>query len=44
MPRAFMFTKEEIISAAVELTREKGFSALTARAKKPPRRARSLRG
>lgn len=32
MPRAFMFTKEEIISAAVELTREKGFSALTARA------------
>ena len=27
-----MFTKEEIIAAAVELTREKGFQALTARA------------
>lgn len=32
MPRNFMFTKEEIISAAVSLTREKGFQALTARA------------
>ena len=32
MPRNFMFTKEEIIAAAVSLTREKGFQALTARA------------
>lgn len=32
MPRNFMFTKEEIIAAAVSVTREKGFQALTARA------------
>lgn len=32
MPRKFMFTKDEIINAAVEITREKGFSAVTARA------------
>lgn len=32
MPRNFMFTKEEIINAALDLTREKGFHAVTARA------------
>lgn len=32
MPRNFMFTREEIIAAAVELTRQKGITALTARA------------
>lgn len=32
MPRKFMFTREEIISAAIELTRKGGMSALTARA------------
>lgn len=32
MPRKFMFTKEEILDAALELTREKGFSAVSARA------------
>lgn len=32
MPRKFMFTREEIISAALELTRKGGVSALTARA------------
>lgn len=32
MPRKFMFTREEIISAALELVREGGISALTARA------------
>ena len=32
MPRNFMFTREEIIEAALELTREKGMAALTARA------------
>ena len=32
MPRKFMFTKEEIISAALELTRRGGMAALTARA------------
>ena len=32
MPRSFMFTKEEIINAALDLTREQGFDAVTARA------------
>lgn len=32
MPRKFMFTREEIISAALNLTRKSGISALTARA------------
>lgn len=32
MPRNFMFTKEEIINAALDLTREKGFDSVTARA------------
>lgn len=32
MPRNFLFTKEEIIAAALELTREKGFSAVSTRA------------
>lgn len=32
MPRKFLFTKDEIINAAVEITREKGFSSVTARA------------
>lgn len=32
MPRKFMFTKQEIIKAALDLTREKGFDAVTARA------------
>lgn len=32
MPRKFMFTREQIIAAAVELTRKDGLSALTARA------------
>lgn len=32
MPRKFMFTKEEILHAALDLVREKGFSAVTARA------------
>lgn len=32
MPRCFLFTKEEILNAALDLTREKGFSAVTARA------------
>lgn len=31
MPRKFMFTKEEIVDAALEITREKGISAVTAR-------------
>lgn len=31
MPRRFLFTKEEIQAAALELTREKGFAAVTAR-------------
>ena len=31
MPRRFLFTKEEIQTAALELTREKGFAAVTAR-------------
>lgn len=32
MPRKFMFTKEEIIASALNLTRKGGISALTARA------------
>ncbi len=32
MPRKFMFTKEEILTAALDLTREKGIQAVTARA------------
>lgn len=32
MPRNFKFTREEIISAALDITRKSGFSALTARA------------
>ncbi len=32
MPRAFLFTKEEIVAAALDLTREHGISAVTARA------------
>lgn len=32
MPRKFMFTKEEILNAALDLTREKGFESVTARA------------
>ncbi len=32
MPRKFIFTKEEIQNAALDLTREKGISAVTARA------------
>lgn len=31
MPRSFMFTKEEIVAAALDLTRERGFSAVSAR-------------
>lgn len=31
MPRDFLFTKEEIIKAALDLTRDKGFSAVSAR-------------
>lgn len=31
MPRKFLFTKEEIQAAALELTREKGFASVTAR-------------
>lgn len=32
MPRKFLFTKEEIVDAAIRLTRKSGASALTARA------------
>ncbi len=32
MPRDFLFTKDEIVKAALELTREKGFAAVSARA------------
>lgn len=32
MPRNFMFTKDEIIDAALDIVREKGFSAVSARA------------
>ena len=32
MPRKFMFEKEEIVNAALDITREKGISAVTARA------------
>ena len=30
MPRSYMFTKEQVLDAAIELTREKGFSAVPA--------------
>ncbi len=32
MPRQFMFSKQQIVDAAVDLTRQKGFSAVSARA------------
>lgn len=32
MPRDFLFTKDEIINAALDLTREKGFTAVSTRA------------
>ncbi len=32
MPRDFLFTKEQVVGAALELTREKGFAAVSARA------------
>lgn len=32
MPRSVLFTKEQIIESALDLTRERGFSAVTARA------------
>lgn len=32
MPRNFLFTKEQILNAALDLTREKGFAAVSARA------------
>lgn len=32
MPRSFLFTREQIVQAALELTREKGINAVTARA------------
>jgi len=32
MPRDFLFTKDEIVNAALALTREKGFAAVSARA------------
>ena len=31
MPRNYMFTKEQVLDAAIELTREKGFSSVSAR-------------
>lgn len=31
MPRDFLFTKEEVVKAALDLTREKGFAAVSAR-------------
>ena len=31
MPRKFMFTREEILTAALDLVREKGITAVTAR-------------
>ncbi len=31
MPRSYMFTKEQVLDAAIELTREKGFAAVSAR-------------
>ena len=31
MPRNYMFTKEQVLNAAIELTREKGFAAVSAR-------------
>lgn len=32
MPRDFLFTKDEIVKAALDLTRERGFAAVSARA------------
>lgn len=32
MPRKFLFTREQIVDAALEITRERGISAVTARA------------
>ncbi len=32
MPRDFLFSKDEIVKAALDLTREKGFAAISARA------------
>ena len=32
MPRSFLFTREQIVQGALELTREKGINAVTARA------------
>ena len=31
MPRNYMFTKEQVLDAAIQLTREKGFAAVSAR-------------
>lgn len=31
IPRSYMFTKEQVLDAAIELTRKKGFSAVSAR-------------
>lgn len=31
MPRSYMFTKEQVLDAAIQLTREKGFAAVSAR-------------
>ena len=31
MPRSYLFTKQQVLDAAVELTREKGFAAVSAR-------------
>lgn len=31
MPRSYMFTKEQVLDAALELTRKKGFAAVSAR-------------
>lgn len=31
MPRSYMFTREQVLGAAIELTREKGFAAVSAR-------------
>ena len=32
MPRSYMFTKEQVLDAALELTRKRGFAAVSARA------------
>ena len=31
MPRNYMFTKEQVLDAAIQLTRKKGFAAVSAR-------------